>query len=65
MLFHLIIIYETVETETDTFCHFLLAERVDVHRLTEIIDDSQFGSGVVLGCETLGFTKGCPTAVDW
>ena len=39
---HLMMIDKTVETDTDTFCDFLLAQGVDIYSLTQIIDDRQF-----------------------
>ena len=34
---HLMMIDKTVETDTDTFCDFLLAKGVDIYGLTQIV----------------------------
>ena len=61
--FHLIIIYKAVETKTNTFCHFLFAQGMDIHRLTQVVDDGQFRMLIGLGCQSLCLAQTSPVTV--
>ena len=54
---------EGISYETDALGNLFLSERMDIYRLTQIVDNCQFGMRISLRYFTLGLAELCPTTV--